>query len=176
MTAGPGGAAHGASAGAPHGAGQLEGARAPSPTTLENRLAAKKSKSRAGKRAAARPNARRPAVAPAAPARLARVARGRKPQYFADPATDKLLWMTVTLMEELSVTRERLDTVERLLDRKKLVRIREIEGYAPDAKAEGEREARRAEYVDRVLRIVQVELDEIEGTRRDSEALEAVTS
>jgi hypothetical protein len=105
--------------------------------------------------------------------RLARVARGRKPQYFSDPAIDRLLWMTVTLMEELSVARERIDTVERLLDRKKLLRVREIEAYEPDANAESEREARRAEYVDRVLRILQAELDELSG-EIDAEAVAAV--
>ena len=35
--------------------------------------------------------------------RLPRIAKGKKPQYFSDPATDKLLWMTLTLMEELSL-------------------------------------------------------------------------
>lgn len=156
----------------------------------ENRVATKKSKRRVTTRTASAPKTRKSAASRAAataapksaaataaagaPPRLARVARGRKPQYFSDPAIDKLLWMTITLMEELSVARERLDTVERLLDRKKLLRIREIEIYAPDAKAEAERDARRADYVDRVLRIVQAELDELDGKQREAEALEAV--
>ena len=100
------------------------------------------------------------AVDAAAPIRLARVAKGKKPQYFSDPATDKLLWMTVTLMEELSMTRDRLDTIERLLDRKRVLRRQDIEAFEPSAQAAQEREARRTAYVERVLRAVQAELDE----------------
>ena len=40
-----------------------------------------------------------------------RTAKGKKPGYFADPATDKLLQMVITLAGELSVVRDRLDLV-----------------------------------------------------------------
>lgn len=92
--------------------------------------------------------------------RLSRVAKGKKPQYFSDPAIDKLLWMTLSLMEELSVTRDRLDTVERLLAKKRLLSRREIEDWKADSTAAAERAARRAAYVDRMMRAVQAELDE----------------
>jgi hypothetical protein len=95
--------------------------------------------------------------------RIARVAKGKKPLYFSDPAIDKLLWMTMTLMEELSVTRDRLDTVERLLEGRRLLRRRDIESYLPRGEAERERSARRAAYVDRLMRAVQAELDELAG-------------
>ena len=106
--------------------------------------------------------------------RIARVAKGKKPQYFSDPAIDKLLWMTITLMEELSVTRDRLDTVERLLDRKRVLPRQAIERFAPDAKSAAERAARRAAYVDRVLRALQAELEEITGTDMPLTAEEVV--
>ncbi|NDD75370.1 MAG: hypothetical protein EBZ40_10405 [Gammaproteobacteria bacterium] len=105
---------------------------------------------------------------------MARVAKGKKPQYFSDPAIDKLLWMTITLMEELSVTRDRLDTVERLLDRKRVLPRQAIERFAPDAKSAAERAARRAAYVDRVLRALQAELEEITGTDMPLTAEEVV--
>jgi hypothetical protein len=107
------------------------------------------------------------------------VAKGKRPRYFADPATDKLLWITVTLMEELSVTRDRLDTVERLLDRKRLVARRDIEGFEGSPAEEAERTARRAEYVDRVMRVLQTELEEMSGRtgeHLDQEADAAVAS
>ena len=103
------------------------------------------------------------AVNAAASPRLARVAKGRKPRYFADPATDKLLWMTLTLMEELSVTRDRLDVVERLLDRKRLVSHREVDGWVGDAKAATARAARRAAFVERMMRAAEAELAEATG-------------
>ena len=110
--------------------------------------------------------------------RLPRVAKGKKPQYFSDPAIDKLLWMNLTLMEELSVTRDRLDTLERLLDGKRLLRLREIEAYVPVGTAAAERTARRNDYVERVLRAASAELEESRGAtvqvRSDEEALAAV--
>lgn len=114
--------------------------------------------------------------------RIARVAKGKKPQYFSDPAIDKLLWMTLTLMEELSVTRDRLDTVERLLARKRVLSAKEIAAWKADAKAATERASRRAAFVDRVMRAVHAELEEVtaRGQRRQAtdgaseEALAAV--
>lgn len=115
---------------------------------------------------------RKETVSPqAASPRLPRVAKGKKPQYFSDPAIDKLLWMTLTLMEELSVARDRLDTVERLLAKKRLLSAKEIESWQPDDQASAERSARRAAYVDRMMRAIHSELEEL--TRGDMPASEA---
>ena len=111
--------------------------------------------------------------------RLARVAKGKKPQYFADPATDKLLWMTLTLMEELSVTRERLDTMERLLDKKRLVKRKDIESFQPSAEAAAERSEQRSIYIDRMMRAMHAELEEITGKgnpQSQEEVIAAVAS
>jgi len=95
--------------------------------------------------------------------RIARVAKGRKPQYFSDPAIDKLLWITMTLAEELSVTRDRLDAVERLLERRRVLTVADVDAFEPSPPAEQAREARRQDYLDRVLRAVQAELEEMTG-------------
>lgn len=124
---------------------------------------AKKSKSAKPRRPARATRRKSRREASAVPARLPRVAKGKKPLYFSDPAIDKLLWITMTLMEELSVTRDRLDTVERLLERRRLLRRRDIESYVPRGEAERERGARRAAYVDRMLRALQAELEEVVG-------------
>jgi hypothetical protein len=111
--------------------------------------------------------------------RIARVAKGKRPQYFSDPAIDKLLSMTVSLMEELSVTRDRLDAVERLLDRKRTLRRGEIESFVPDAAAAAERDSRRAAFIDRVMRVVQAELEELsreDMPRSSDEVVAAVAS
>ena len=94
------------------------------------------------------------------PPRLARVAKGRKPQYFSDPAIDKLLSITMSLIGELSVTRDRLDTVERLLASRKVLRIEDIEGYLPTPEVAAARERKRQAYLARVLRAVEAELTE----------------
>lgn len=105
--------------------------------------------------------------------RLARVAKGKRPQYFSDPAIDKILWITLTLCEELSVTRDRLDTVERLLEKQRVLKVSDVEHYQPDDKTEALREQRRAAYIDRVLRAVSAELEELAG-RAESPPLEEV--
>ena len=111
----------------------------------------------------AKAKSRSPKATPAPAPRIARVAKGKKPQYFSDPAVDKLLWMTVTLMQELSVTRDRLDAVERLLDAKKLLRLKAIEQYKPKGPAAKERDSRRTAYIERVMRAVQADLESLPG-------------
>ena len=65
-----------------------------------------------------------------------RAAKGPRPQFFDDASSDTLLSMNVALLTELMATRERLDTLERLVASKGLVSREEIESYEPDAVAE----------------------------------------
>jgi hypothetical protein len=117
------------------------------------------------------------AAAELPPARIARVAKGKKPQYFSDPATDKLLWMTVTLMEELSVTRDRLDTVERVLAKKRVLKRGDIDNYKPDTRSAAERDQLRKAFIDRMMRAVHAELEEATSrgaNRPDDDPIAAV--
>ncbi|MCU0759087.1 MAG: hypothetical protein MUF07_07800 [Steroidobacteraceae bacterium] len=78
----------------------------------------------------------------ASPPRLPhpRAARGPRPEFFEDGSSDTLLAMNVALLTELMVTRERLDTLERLVAAKGLLRREEIDAFEPDEAAERERE------------------------------------
>ena len=49
---------------------------------------------------------------------MAKKAKGKKPTFFADPQVDKLMAIVMALAGEVSVLRERLDTVERLAESK----------------------------------------------------------
>lgn len=104
--------------------------------------------------------------------RIARVAKGKRPRYFSDPAIDKLHAIVMSLIGELSVTRDRLDALERLLEERGALSRGDLETYQPDPDAEAERQKRREAYIRRVMRIVEMELDEIEG-RREQETFEA---
>ena len=95
--------------------------------------------------------------------RIARTAKGRKPQYFSDPAIDKLLAIVMTLAGELSVTRERLDTLERLLAREGILQQGALDQFEPDQNDLQERSEARADYLERILRTVQMELEEATG-------------
>ncbi len=87
------------------------------------------------------------------------IAKGKRPVYLENPQIDKLLAIVMALTAEVSVLHERLDTIERLLEVKGILSPAEIEAYQPDAKIIQEREQWRAEYIARVLRVVQEELE-----------------
>lgn len=92
--------------------------------------------------------------------RLANAASaGRRPYFFGDHDVDRLLAIVWAMAGELAVTRERLDTVERLLEGRAVLPREEIENYRPDPAAAAERGQWHIEYVARLLRILQQEVD-----------------
>ena len=103
--------------------------------------------------------------------RIPRIAKGRKPQYFTDPATDKLMWMVLSLAGELSVTRERLDAVERLLEEQNILHRSVIDSFKASDDAQSEREALRQDLVDRLLSVVRAELHEMNDDSRSREEI-----
>ena len=79
-------------------------------------------------------------------------AKGRRPYFFDDPNIDKLLAMIMALTGEVSVLRERLDTHERLAQKKKWAFHQAIEDYEPDDITEAFRAQWRSEFIARVLK------------------------
>jgi hypothetical protein len=90
--------------------------------------------------------------------KIARIAKGKRPIYFEDPATDKLMAMLLTVIGELSVCRDRIDALERLLDQKDVVSRAEVDGFIPGDDADTERDTARAAYIARIMRVVTREL------------------
>lgn len=90
---------------------------------------------------------------------MTKIAKGKRPVYLENPQTDKLFAIVMALTGEVSVLHERLDTIERLLEVKGILSASEIEAYEPDVKVTKEREQWRTEYIARVLRVVQEELE-----------------
>jgi len=86
--------------------------------------------------------------------KIPRMAKGKRPHFYDDPAVDQLWAIILALSGELSVTYDRLDTVERLLDQHGLLKRDMIEDYAPDATADAERKQRREEYIARIFRVI----------------------
>lgn len=81
---------------------------------------------------------------------------GKRP-YFLAPEVERALAIAMVLAQELAVTRQRVDTLERLLLAKGVLSAGEFDAFVPDAKAAKERAAWTQEYIARVLRIVQQE-------------------
>ena len=85
---------------------------------------------------------------------IPRKAKGKRPQYFEDPAVDKLHLMLMAVMEELSVTKDRMDTIERMIEDKGLFKRNSIDNFKPTPEAEIERTQQRLQYISRVMRSI----------------------
>lgn len=96
-------------------------------------------------------------------ARAGKRAKGKRPEYFDDPAIDRLLSLATALASEVSVLRERLDTVERLLEAGGSLERRAIEEYVPDTAAGYERGLATKAYIARIMRGYQQEVEALEA-------------
>lgn len=85
---------------------------------------------------------------------LPRHTRSSRPQFFEEPGLDQMMSVVLGIAQELSVLRDRVDSVERLLDAKGSLTRAELEAYRPDAAAEAERQQRRADYLQRIFRAI----------------------
>ena len=81
---------------------------------------------------------------------------GKRP-YFLEPQVERVLAITMTIAQELAVSRQRADTLERLLVAKGVIQPGDIDAFVPDAVASAERQMWNQEYIARILRIVQQE-------------------
>lgn len=92
-----------------------------------------------------------------------RKAKGKRPEYFDEPALDRLYSTVFALAAEVSALRERQDTVERLLESKGTLTRADINAYQPDREAGDERgEATRA-FIARIMRGFQQEVEAMEA-------------
>lgn len=90
-------------------------------------------------------------------------AKGKRPYFFDDPAVERVLSITMAVATEVAVLRERMDTIERLMESGQPVTKAAIDAFKPDDNAARERQEWHAAYVARILRIVQQELQALEN-------------
>ncbi len=98
-------------------------------------------------------------------------AKGKRPDFLGDPDKEKMLSMLMAVIGEVSVLRERLDTVERLLDAKGTISRADIESYRPDRAAGYERGAMVREYIARVMRGPQQMMEAMQSDDKPVEEL-----
>lgn len=84
---------------------------------------------------------------------------GKRP-YFLTPEVERVMAIAMTIAQELAVARTRIDTLERLLERKGLLDRTEIERFEPGPDEASERGLWTQEYLGRILRIVQHEAEQ----------------
>jgi hypothetical protein len=92
-------------------------------------------------------------------ARAGAKAKGKRPAYFEDPAIDRTLSIVMAIAGEVAVLRERMDTIERLLDTHGTISRADIESYVPDIQAGKERGLLHKDYIARILRGVQQDME-----------------
>ena len=86
--------------------------------------------------------------------RLPRDPKGRRAQFYPDPAVDQLMAIVVALAAEVSVAFDRIDTLERLLEERGVIAGRDVEDWQPDAAASAERARRREALIERVFQVL----------------------
>lgn len=89
-------------------------------------------------------------------------ARGKRPWFFESQDTERLMTIVMALAQEVSVMRQRLDTVERVLEKKGTLTRADIEGFEPGKAEAAERGAWTQEFIARILRILQQEQDALQ--------------
>ncbi|MEZ5457746.1 MAG: hypothetical protein R3E65_00040 [Steroidobacteraceae bacterium] len=90
---------------------------------------------------------------------IVRFATPRRPIPGEDPEVERLSAMVMALLGELTVTRERLDTVERLLDAASVLRRTDIEQFEPAGPVAAERESLRKRQIAKVLRPLRIDME-----------------
>jgi len=99
---------------------------------------------------------KRAAVGARQPISLPRRAKGRRPQFYEDPAVDQLFAIVTALTGEISVLFDRVDTLERLLTASRVLPAQAIEAYVPDEAAAAQRGQRRDELLRRVFAVLEL--------------------
>ncbi len=89
-----------------------------------------------------------------APSQLPRDPKGRRAQFYDDPAVDQLMAIVVALTAEVSVAFERIDTLERLLAQAGVLAPDAVEKFAADDAAAAERFRRREALIERVFQVL----------------------
>ena len=91
-------------------------------------------------------------------------AKGKRPDYFDAPEDDRFFSILLALVGEVSVMRQRLDTVERMLEGKGSISRADIEAYTPDEAAALERGVLIRDYIYRIMRGPQQAVDALRET------------
>ncbi|WP_240610302.1 hypothetical protein [Sphingomonas pokkalii] len=99
-------------------------------------------------------------------ARAGTRAKGKRPDFLGDPIAERMLSILLAVAGEVSVLKERLDTVERLLEAKGTICREDIETYAPDADAAHARGVMTKEYVGRILRGMQQDMESMQAAEK----------
>ena len=89
----------------------------------------------------------------------ARVPKGERPTFFDDPGIDRLWWVMLATLGEITTLRDRLDAHERLAERSGLYTAGDVDAFEPTPAEAIARTAEREALVERALRSITIELE-----------------
>lgn len=98
-------------------------------------------------------------------------AQGKRPSYAENSMTDHLVSMIAVLATELSVARERNDTIERLLEAKGVLNREEIENFIPEKRVGRERQQESLAFATRLLRSLLQEVEGLQSREKTAEQM-----
>ena len=110
---------------------------------------------------------------------LERNARGKRPQFYATPGLDEAMSMIMVLASELTVVRDRLDTVEKVAAAKGIVLEAELEAFEPDQATLEARELRRQDFLARLFYLARKQAAEVaneDSAERYASALDEIAT
>ncbi len=98
---------------------------------------------------------------------LPKYVSGARPAFHADPAIDRLIAMVLSLTREVSVLRDRFDTLEIIGQEAGWLKPGAIEAYVAPLAVRERREAAREAMIGRVLSILSEEIADLEDGATD---------
>lgn len=90
-----------------------------------------------------------------------RTIKGKRPSFFDTRGVDYLMHMVMVLSQELSVTRDRLDTLEHMIEGKGLLKRTEFNDFTPDQDCLEERELNRQALITNLFSVMDQEAAEL---------------
>ncbi len=96
---------------------------------------------------------------PADRVKLPTLSKGRRPEFYEDPAIDQLFAIVTALTGEVSVLYDRIDTLERVLARTRAMKPDDPESYVPPDEVADWRVRRREELLRRVFAVLEAYAD-----------------
>lgn len=97
-------------------------------------------------------------------------AKGKRPWFLDNPDTERLMNITLALVQEVAVMRERMDTIERIIERDGKVSQSAIDSFEPNKEEADTRGLWMQEYIARIFRVLQQDREAIKvGAEASSE-------
>jgi len=86
---------------------------------------------------------------------LPRVPKGKRATFYAEPGVDQLYGVVAALAAELWAARERIDTLERVLEQSGVMPPNAVEGFAAGPELAARRQQDREAFIQRVFQVLE---------------------